>query len=61
MMFTVSILINGQPILTRSARRISGKRGKCLYNVDDGNTVEHKPTDGAVVLAKKLLDLIEEP
>lgn len=31
-----------------------------LYSVDDGTMITHKPDDGAVVLAKKLLDTIVE-
>lgn len=60
-MITVSILINGQPIYTRSARRLTEKgKGNCAYAVDTGQTIEHNYEDGAVVLAKKLLDTIKE-
>ncbi|KKL22305.1 hypothetical protein LCGC14_2436750, partial [marine sediment metagenome] len=30
------------------------------YKVDDGSTIYHNPKDGAVALAKKLLDTIKE-
>lgn len=56
-MFTVSILVNGEPILTRSAvNRLKEKGG---YVVDTGELVKHDPNDGAVSLAKKLLDTID--
>ena len=59
-MITVSILINNNPILTRSAYRISGDEGEtCQYHVDDGSLIEHNYNDGAVILAKKLLDTIK--
>ncbi len=60
-MLTVAILINGNPIMARSAVR--GKRlpdGRVAYLVDDGATVQHDPDDGAVALARKLLDRIDE-
>jgi hypothetical protein len=34
--------------------------GLTIYKVDDGSTIEHDPDDGAVELAKKILDSIEE-
>ena len=55
-MFTVSILINGQPLYTRSCFR--EKTG--IYKVDDGSIIEHEYNDGAIVLAHKLLDTIKE-
>ena len=55
-MLTVSILINGQPLYTRSCfREVEGK-----YRVDDGSVIEHKYNDGAIVLAHKLLDTMYE-
>lgn len=54
-MLTVSILINGQPLYTRSCYR--EKWGK--YRVDDSSVIEHKYDDGAVVLAQKLLETIK--
>jgi len=60
-MITVNILINGQPLFTRSAWRTKGKSGeKCTYKLDDGSTVKHNYDDGAIPLAKKLLDTIQE-
>ena len=69
-MITVQILINGQVILARSARNV-GSAGEsndegyptdmCLYHVDDGSTIKHKRSDGAVKLAHLLLDTIKEP
>lgn len=61
-MITVSILINGQPIITRSARN-TGKvdcDGKHIYNVDDGGWISHDRSDGAVVLAIEMLKLVRE-
>ncbi len=60
-MLTVAILINGNPIMARSAVR--GERspdGRIAYLVDDGATIQHDPDDGAVALAQKLLDRIVE-
>ena len=62
-MITVTILINGQPIITRSAvRKEKGNRkGKVShYMVDTGNIIEHNYDDGAVPLAKKMLDTVVE-
>lgn len=58
-MLTVSILINGNPIMARSAVRVENN-GQCFYQVDTGEKITHDPKDGAVVLAKKLLDTIHE-
>jgi hypothetical protein len=62
-MITVTILINGQPVITRSAvRREKGNRkGKIShYMVDTGAIIEHAYDDGAVALAKKMLDTVVE-
>ncbi len=66
-MITVSILINGEPIFTRSATNITEPLSKQLkegawnnYKVDTGEIMRHKRSDGAVVLAHKLLDTIKE-
>lgn len=62
-MITVSILINGEPIYTRSAvRRDKLKKigNKTPYLSDDGILVYHNHKDGAVKLAKMLLDTIHE-
>lgn len=57
-MITVSILINGEPIFTRTAvNRIREEGG---YVVDTGEIVKHAPKDGAVKLAIKLLKTIKE-
>jgi len=62
-MITVTISINGSPIFARSATREQPmqKDGKYPYDVDTGETVLHHPDDGAVTLAKQLLDTIHEP
>ncbi|MCP6727643.1 MAG: hypothetical protein KJI69_06555 [Patescibacteria group bacterium] len=67
-MITVSILINGQPIATRSAKRIKDfkhvktekNKKVSLYRMDDGEEIIHAPSDGALKLAKKMLDRIKE-
>jgi hypothetical protein len=61
-MITVQININGNCILARSATRIKDEnsKGEAAYKVDDGNIILHKPNDGAVALAHKLLDCIKE-
>lgn len=59
-MITVAILINGQPIFTRSAVRVvTGTPNE--YRVCDGSTIKHEADDGAVALAHKLLETIKEP
>lgn len=66
-MISVVVLINGQPIVTRSAHRLHNivdDNDEAFYKVDDttlnGKIINHKPVDGAVELAKKLLSTIEE-
>lgn len=60
-MITVSILINGNPILTRSAVN-KGKLASGLieYKCDDGSQILHRPEEGAVKLAKRMLDTIKD-
>ena len=67
-MLSVAILINGEPIMARAAVRGEpfvqggkGPDGRMRYRVDDGSTVLHRPEDGAVALAIKLLETIQEP
>jgi hypothetical protein len=61
-MITVQISINGGCIYARSAVKIKDEdaNGKAAYRVDDGQIIEHNYSDGAIVLAKKLLDTIHE-
>jgi hypothetical protein len=67
-MITVSILINGHPIFTRSARNIGKgcKKGRSAnllpdrYKLDDGTIITHHRENGAVYLAKMMLDHIKE-
>lgn len=60
-MITVVVLINGQPIFTRSARNI-GKAGYPYtdniyeYRVDTGDILFHSRIDGFVPLVKQMLD-----
>ena len=61
-MLTVAILINGNPIMARSAvntgKKASG--GRIGYKLDTGDIVWHNPANGAVALAKALLETIHE-
>lgn len=62
-MITVTILINGQPIYTRTAVNVStdSVSGDLnIYESDDGSIISHNKSHGAIVLAKKLLDTIKE-
>ena len=59
-MITVNILINGQPIFTRTAVRTqTGKMNH--YACDDGTVIRHEYDHGAVKLAMKMLETIDEP
>jgi len=61
-MITVAILINGNPIMARSAHN-TGKEispGCYEYRVDDGSQIIHRRDAGAVPLAIKLLKTIKE-
>ncbi len=58
---SVSIQINGYPIMARSAvNKGTVKDGKTKYQVDDGTIVWHDPLDGAVPLAVQLLQTIKD-
>lgn len=57
---TVAILINGQPIYTRSAVRTETKGPMGYYKSDDGKTIQHPVHRGAVPLAIKMLKAIQE-
>lgn len=62
-MITVAILINGQPIFTRSATRQEDdvfENKPNTYKTDSGEIIKHDHKDGAIELAKKLLDTIHE-
>lgn len=60
-MITVTILIGGKPIFTRSARNNGETRnGKTLYRCDDNSEIWHRRKDGAIKLAKMMLDTINE-
>ena len=61
-MITVAILINGQPIMARSAVNSGAilPNGAVIYDVDDGSQIHHRPSDGAVQLAMKMLETIQE-
>jgi len=61
-MISVSVSICAEPIMCRSARRIkdADEKGYSTYKVDSGEIIKHKCEEGAKVLAKKMLDLIED-
>ncbi len=68
-MLTVSILVNGHPIYTRSAvnvetTRVKGigrkERDLCTYKLDDGKEILHYPDEGAIPLAIQMLEKIVE-
>ena len=63
-MITVAILINGNPLMARSATNTGiidkDRGGTTIYRCDTGQDIYHYPSDGAVALAHKLLDTIEE-
>jgi len=62
-MISVVILINGEPIMARSAVNIgkdNGHQDACKYKVDDGTFLVHKPHDGVVWLAMEMLKTIKE-
>lgn len=62
-MITLSILINGRPLFSRSAHRRSKRHARGVsdaYFLDTGEVIYHDRKDGAIVLAKKMLDTIKE-
>ena len=60
-MISVAILINGNPIMARSAVNTETIEGDlCRYTLDTGEIITHKRSDGAVILAKAMLDTIKE-
>jgi hypothetical protein len=60
-MITVTIAVNAQVIYARTAVNVGElKDGVYEYEVDDGTTIEHFRDAGAIPLAHKMLDTIEE-
>lgn len=57
-MIGVFITINGNTIYARTAVNRLKERG--VYIDDAGNIIEHNPKNGAVALAIKMLELIED-
>lgn len=57
-MMTVSILINGRPVYTRTVVNRVKETG--YYICDDGTKIKHDPKKGAVPLAIKVLKTIKE-
>lgn len=61
-MITVQVQINGNTVFSRSAVRVElleDNHGR--YEIDEGSILTHDRDDGAVELAKKLLDTVDEP
>ena len=61
-MMNVTISINGNILYSRSVRNTGSKTkdGRTLYNCDTGENILHNDKEGAIVLAKKMLDTISE-
>ena len=60
-MLSVIIKINGKAITGRSCVNVKELKGDLrIYQVDDGRTIKHKRSSGAVKLAIKLLKGIKE-
>lgn len=61
-MITVSILLNGRPVYTRTAVNTLKKKpnGDSIYSLDDGNTIAHDNEDGVISLAHQILNTIKE-
>ena len=57
-MIGVYITINGTTIYARTA--VNRLREKGVYVSDDGTAIKHNPDDGAVALAIKMLETIED-
>jgi hypothetical protein len=58
-LITVAILINGQPIVVKTAVNVGrSKDGAHKYICDGGDIIWHNRDDGAVELARQLLDTI---
>ena len=56
-MIHVEIYINDRVIVSASAVRIKGKPGqRCTYRTGRGHILSHDYDEGAVALAKRLLD-----
>jgi hypothetical protein len=59
-MITVTIFINGNPIITRSAVNVGDSDSPATYKVDDGRVIKHTRSRGAVALAIKMLKGVKE-
>lgn len=61
-MLTVAILINGNPLMARSATNTGDttENGETIYLVDDGQELLHHQSDGVIALSHKLLNTIKE-
>jgi len=61
-MISIVILINGYPVMARSAFRTTeaAEDEENKYQVDTGEKIIHIPSDGVVPLCKAMLDTIRE-
>lgn len=61
-MMTVVIYVNGTPVYARSAVNVGSEneKGETKYICDAGKSIRHKREDGAIELAKKMLDSIRD-
>jgi hypothetical protein len=61
-MISIVILINGYPVMARSAFRMTdnGDENENDYQVDTGEVLVHIPIKGAIPLCKAMLDTIIE-
>lgn len=62
-MLSVTIKINGRPIVTRTAVRkkdATAHNRFAIYETDTGEMIQHNPKAGAIALAQKLLETATE-
>ena len=63
-MITIAVSIDGNPIYVRTAVNTSPPEALGTENnhylLDTGKFLKHKPTEGVIVLAKKMLDTVVE-
>lgn len=61
--FSASINISGNVLTARSCYNTGDvdDQGRTKYKVDNGEVIWHRRSDGAVELAKKLLETVKDP
>lgn len=60
-MITVTISVDGEPVLARSAGHVSEFDGIGTYKLDDGRLIVHDIKQGIVSLAMAMLKKTKEP